>query len=99
MSELKKLQVAEVKGLDDVYVFQICECDAVAAYSLDEAFEWYKELTGLEDQDLYKYDEVKVVDRSESVWSDEYRKEKITVGEIIDRQWNGKPFIAITTEL
>lgn len=102
MSEQNKidgLQIAEVKGLKDVQVFQICECDAVAAYSLDEAFEWYKELTGLEDEDLYKYDDVEVVDWSESVWSDEYRKEKITVGEIIDREWNGKPFIAFTTEL
>jgi GTP1/Obg family GTP-binding protein len=98
-NKIEDLQIAEIKGLQDVQVYRVCECDAVAAYSLEEAFEWYKETTGLEDGDLYTYDDVEIVDKSDSVWSDEDMKEKITVGEIIDREWNGEPFIAISYEV
>lgn len=102
MSEQNKidgLQIAETKGLQDVHVFQVCECDAVAAYSLEEAFEWYKQLTGLESEELYAHDDVEIVDKTIAVWADEYREEKITVDEIINTYWNGEPFIAFTTEL
>ena len=102
MSEQNKidgLQIAEIKGLQDVQVYRICKCDAVAAYSLDEAFEWYKEKTGLEGEELYAYDDVEIIDKSVPVWSDEDMKEKITVGEIINREWNGEPFIAISYEI
>lgn len=37
---MNELTVVEEKGLKDVNVFQVCECDAVVGYSLDEAIEW-----------------------------------------------------------
>lgn len=98
-NKIQELQIAEVKGLQDVQVFQICECDAVAAYFLEDALEWYKELTGLDDADLYNYDDIEIVAKSVSVWDDEDMKEKITVGEIVNRQWNGEPFIVFTSAL
>lgn len=86
-------------NIENVFVYRICECDAVAAYSLEDAIEWYKKFTGVELDELYTYDDVEIVDKSDSVWSDEDMKEKITVGEIINREWNGEPFIAISYEV
>lgn len=95
---MNELIVAEEKGLKDVLVFQICECDAVAAYSQDEAREWYKDQTGLTDDELYSYDEVDIVPLDSEVYEDEERKDKVSVQEIINRYWNGEPFIALSTE-
>lgn len=91
------LEIAEVKGLQDVHVFQICESDAVAAYSQDEAREWYKQVTGLSDDDLYPYDEVEIVSPGYTVRKGEDEPGLITVREIVETYWNGEPFIAITT--
>ncbi|AKO92029.1 hypothetical protein BEH_07900 [Priestia filamentosa] len=92
----QEVEVAEVKGLNDVKVFQLCECDAVAAYSLEEAREWYKNLTGLEDDELYKLSEVSEVSLDMKVRKGEEVEGMITVGQIIQDYWNGEPFIAVT---
>lgn len=94
---MNKLEIVEEKGLQDVHVFQICESDAVAAYSQDEAREWYKGLTGLSDDDLYSYDEVEIVSPEYKVRKGEDEPGLITVREIVETYWNGEPFIAITT--
>lgn len=94
---MEKLEVIEEKGLQDVHVFQICECDAVAAFSQEEARDWYKELTGLTDDDLYSYDEVEIVSNDYKVRKSEDDPELISVQEIIETYWDGNPFIAITT--
>lgn len=94
---MKTLEVIEEKGLKDVHVFQLCEGDAVAAYSQEEASDWYKELTGLSDDDLYGYDEVEIVPPSYEVWEDEERTVMITVKEIVDTYWKGEPFIVFST--
>ncbi|CAM4111944.1 hypothetical protein [Mesobacillus thioparans] len=85
------------KELKDVHVFQLCECDAVAAYTQEEARSWYKELTGLSDEDLYKYEDVEIVSPDYKVRKGEEESELITVGEIVRTYWEGKPFIAIST--
>ncbi|KJD44192.1 hypothetical protein [Paenibacillus terrae] len=94
---MNELQIAETKGLADVHVYQLCECDAVAAYSLEEAKEWYKSLTGLEDSDLYPDDEVEIVSMSYRVYEDEGMGEMITVQEIINNRWQGEPLLAFTS--
>lgn len=94
---MKELVIAEQKGLSNVYVYQLCEDDAVAAYSLEEAKEWYKELTGLSDDELYSDDDVEVIDMSKEVWNDECLTTKTTVREIVNTYWDGEPFIAVTS--
>jgi hypothetical protein len=95
---MNKIEIKEQKGLQDVLVFQICEGDSVAAFSQDEAREWYKELTGLSDDELYDYEDVELVPFDKEVWDGEEKTRKITVKEIVDTYWNGEPFI-VTTEM
>jgi hypothetical protein len=92
------LPKVEEKGLKDVLVFQVCECDSVAAYSCDEAIAWYKEYTGLNDDELHEYDLIETVPFEREVWDGEEKTKRITVREIVDTYWEGKPFI-VTTEL
>ncbi|KAE8560229.1 hypothetical protein [Paenibacillus polymyxa] len=94
---MNELQIAETKGLVDVRVYQICECDAVAAYSLEEAKEWYKSLTGLEDSDLYPDEEVEIVSMNLQVYEDEDKVGMITVREIVNNRWQGEPLLAFTS--
>lgn len=91
------LEIVDEKGLQDVRVFQLCESDAVAAYTQDEAREWYKQLTGLSDDDLYPYDDVEIVSPDYKVRKGEDEPGLITVREIVETYWNGEPFITITT--
>jgi hypothetical protein len=90
------LEIVEEKGLKDVLVFKVCECDSVAAYTLDDALDWYKELTGLNDE-LYEYDEIEVVPFEREVWDGEEKTKMISVREIVNTYWEGKPFI-VTSE-
>lgn len=94
---MQELQIAEEKGLKDVLVFQLCECDAVAAYSQEEARAWYKETTGLTDADLYSVEEVKTVPLNHRVYESEDSMNMVTVQGLLDIHWNGKPFIAFTS--
>ena len=91
------LFTVEEKGLQDVKVFWLCECDAVAAFTLEEARVWYKELTGLTDEELYEDEDVAIVSPDHKVHKGEDDLELITVKEIIETYWDGKPFIAIST--
>jgi hypothetical protein len=96
---MEELKMIEEKGLQDVEVFQVCESEAVAAYSLDEAISYYKDLTGLEDDELYPYEEIEVVPMDRYVRnSEDDDAEMITVQEIVNQYWNGKPFVAVTTD-
>jgi hypothetical protein len=90
------LEIAEEKGLQDVKVFRVCECDAVAAYSQEEAISWYKELTGLSDDELYDYEEVEVMSLDGEHWDDEERTRKRTLKSVVEEYWNGEPFIALS---
>lgn len=91
---MDKLDLVEEKGLKDIQVFQVCECDSVAAYSVEEAVDWYKEFTGLEDDELYELDEIETVSFDKEVWDyDAEEDKKITVREIVNTYWKGIPFI------
>lgn len=96
---MEELKVAEEKGLQDVHVFQICECDAVAAYSLEEAINWYKEITSLSDSDLYEHEDIEIISLDYKVRNSEEDDELISVREIIENHWNGEPFIVCSTDI
>ncbi len=93
---MEKIQIVEEKALQDVRVFRLCEGDAVAAYSYEDAKAWYQNLTGLSDDDLYNEGEVEEFPPSYEVYESEDNFEMITVAEIIARYWDGEPFIAVT---
>ena len=93
---VKTLVVAEEKGLQDVKVFQLCECDAVAAYTLEEAKLWYTKTTGITDDEMYDDEEIEVVSLDSKVRKDEDTADLISVREIVETYWNGEPFIAVT---
>lgn len=84
------------RNLDNVHVFWVCECDAVAALSLDEALEWYKSYTGLEDEDLYDYDEIETIGHEHLVYEEEGSTKKVTVRSILEEIWEGEPVIAVS---
>ncbi|MDQ0091643.1 hypothetical protein J2T12_005083 [Paenibacillus anaericanus] len=94
-----QLKIIAEYGLGDVKVFQICECDAVAAYTLDEAIDYYKELTGVSDEELYHYDEIEIVSPDLKVYEDEERTGLVTVKELVERYWDNKPCIMLSTEV
>ena len=87
----------KIPELDFVYVFRLCDCDAVAARSLEEAIEWYKNLTGLTDDELYDYEDMELVEHCHKVKAIEGGEALISVREILEKYWKGEPFIAVTT--
>lgn len=93
---MEELKVAEEKGLQNVIVFRLCDSDAVAAYSLEEAKAFYKELTGVEEYDLYTDDEVEIFSPEDEIWDDEDRRNKKMLKDVINERWNGVPFIAVS---
>ncbi|EJW19922.1 hypothetical protein M5X17_00365 [Paenibacillus alvei] len=92
-----QLDIADEKGLKDVHVYQLCECDAVAAYSLEEAKAWYLELTGISDGGLYPDWEIEIVPQDVKVYESEDSSKRITLREIIETYFNGEPFIVFST--
>lgn len=82
---------------ENIQVYQLCECDAVAAETLEQAIEWYMVETGLTEDDLYPLDEIELVPMDRKVMADG-EGVLISVQEIINRYWDGKPFRAVTTE-
>ncbi|WP_138755786.1 hypothetical protein [Paenibacillus sinopodophylli] len=89
---------AWVKKVDDkVFVYRLCKCDSVAARSLEEALQWYKDTTGVPDDELYSSEEIEVLSFDYEVY-DEDRKGLMSIQQIIDQHWSGEPFIACSTE-
>ena len=96
---MNELKIAEVKGLRDIKVFQVNECDTVAAYSLSEAKEAYKRITGMDDEEAFYDFEAEERSLDERIWDDEDRKSKSSMREIINQHWNGEPFIVCSTAI
>lgn len=89
-----------MRELKSVQVFWLCECYAVASYSLDEAISWYKESADLRDfylDNLYDYDEIEVISPDYKVQKSEDDTQLISVKEIVEKYWNGTPFMVATT--
>ncbi|MFS0815404.1 hypothetical protein ABC382_00350 [Lysinibacillus sp. 1P01SD] len=89
--------VAKESGVQDVHVFWLREYDAVVAHSLDEAISWYKDFTGLSDDDLYDYNEIEIIPPNYKMQKSEDDTQLISVKEIVEKHWNLKPFIITTT--
>lgn len=82
----------------EVQVYQLCECDAVAAYSLEEARKWYMDLTGLDHNELYSDEEVEIVPMERKVW-DEEQHHYVTVREIVETEFKGSPILVLSMEV
>ena len=85
----------EIEG-KRIRVWQVCECDSVAAETLEEARAWYKNQTGLDDDELYDPEEVEVVSPSYKVRKSEKDSELISVKEIVEEHWLSEPMIVTT---
>jgi hypothetical protein len=94
-----ELMIAEEKGLQGVKVFRVCESDAIAAYSLEEAKNFYKEQTGVKDEELYADHEVEVIPLETKFWNDEKMTHKRTLGEMVEEHWDGEPQFAISWDI
>ncbi|MCK0471413.1 hypothetical protein [Halalkalibacter sp. APA_J-10(15)] len=92
---MEELEIIESKGLEDVRVFRVCECNAVAAYSLDEAIEFYKEDTGVADDELYAYKNIEVIGLENEFYEDEERSVKKKLKDMVSENWDGHPFIVL----
>lgn len=88
----------QVKELLNVKVFQLNECDAVAAFSLEDAKEWYMRETGLDAKEAFYDYEAEEISLDKLIWEDETMKNKISVAQVIEDFWQGVPFIAISSE-
>ncbi|MGF7046372.1 hypothetical protein J2T13_000848 [Paenibacillus sp. DS2015] len=93
---MNKLEVIDEKGLQDVMVFRLCDSDAVAAYSQEEARTFYKELTGVKDDELFTDDEVEIISLDSEIWDDEDKTIKKKLKDVVNEQWDGEPFIAVS---
>lgn len=91
------IRAIKINGSKPIYVFKICESDAVAAHNLDDAIEWYQDLTGALDDELYDYDDVETLELKKEVSTAEDDPTPITIREILIENWKGKPFIAVTS--
>ena len=94
--KIDKLEIVEEKGLQDVKVFRICESDAIAAYSLEEAKSFYKKQTGVSDNEIYADHEVEVIPLETKFWNDEEMTHKRTLREMVEEHWDGKPHFIIS---
>lgn len=83
--------------MSEVKVFQINEYDAVAAKYEEEAKQFYLKLTGLPENEAFP-EEITVVPLDTQVWADETLENKISLSTILESQWSGEPFLALTSE-
>jgi hypothetical protein len=79
--------------IKDVKVFEICDSDAVAARTLEEAIAWYTDHTGIGLEELHEEKDIREIERSYMVWDDETRSRKISVEQILEDYWQDEPFI------
>ena len=93
--KIEELKIVEKKGLQDVKVFRICETDAIAAYSLEEARTFYKKSTGATDEELYDENEVEIIPLETKFWNDEEMSYKKSLQEMLEEGWEGKPQFVI----
>ena len=95
----KSLPMADIQQITEllnVKVFQLNECDAVAAFSLEEAKGWYMKETGLNAKEAFYDYEAEEVPLNTMIWEDEVKTNEIPVSQILEEWWSGKPFIAIS---
>lgn len=85
------------KSIEGVKVWRVCEIEAVAANSFNDAREWYKKVTGLSDDDLYTEEDASEIPFEYEIRESEDNSEMTTVGKVVKQNWKGEPFVAVTT--
>ena len=70
----------------NIFVYRLCDMDAVAAQSLNEAVEFYKEETGLKNEDLYDFNDIEEMDMNSKFYYDESKENKVKLIEIVKEQ-------------
>lgn len=86
----------QLKMVPKVQVFQLNEYDGVAAESLEQAIEFYfSEINDFE-EDLI--DNPRALPMDMKLFDDETRTTQISVNDLIEADWKGKPFYAFSTE-
>lgn len=88
-----------IQETKDVKVFEVNECEAVAAHTLEEAKAWYLQEYEMDELDAFYDHKAQEISKDKLVWYDEERTRKVSVGEIVDLHWNGKPFLVYSTEV
>lgn len=81
----------------DVKVFEICDSDAVAARTVEEAIAWYTDHTGILLEELRKEKDIVEIPRDYKVWDNETMTRKISVDEILSDYWADEPFIVYSS--
>lgn len=83
--------------MENVKVFQLNEFDSVAAFSLEEAKEWYRNETGLSSEEAF-YDYIPHErGMEEKVYTDETCTDMQSLESVVKECWRGEPFIATSS--
>lgn len=90
---LPMADMQNILKIKDVKVFEICDSDAVAARTVEEAIAWYTDHTGIGLEELHEEKDIREVERDYMVWDDETRNRKISVEQILLDYWQDEPFI------
>lgn len=100
LDKMKDLATAYFKEnrLKDVKVFQLNESDAVAAESIEDAKEFYLKTTGLSEDDAFYGEEPVELSLDGLYWEDETRVRKVTLSDMLVKDWKGTPYIILSTE-
>jgi len=86
----------QLKVVPIVQVFQLNDCEAIAAESLEQAIKFYFTEITVYDED--KIDNPHVVPMDYMIFDDEARTTQISISDLIESQWKGNPFYAFATE-
>lgn len=78
-----------------VSVYQVCEDEAVAAKTASEAKQWYKNLTGLNEKDIFGDRDIRRIDLNGVYYVDMDNTKKRLLKDVIEEEWQGEPFIAL----
>lgn len=79
-----------------VQVFRLNDYDGIAAESLEQAIEFY--FSEIMDYEEDMIDNPHALPMDHMIFDDETRTTQISIGDLIESDWKGKPFYAYSTE-
>lgn len=83
---------------EEIGVFEVNEYDAVAAYYVEDAVAYYQSEIDDRPDAVYAIEDIEEVSKNKKVYKDENRDEMETIADVLDRNWNGKPFIVSSSD-
>ena len=84
--------------MENVKVYRLNEYDGVAAETLEQAKEWYLEMTGFIEEEAFDEDEIGELPMDYEVYRDESLQHKQSLKSVIEDRWKGEPFLAFTCD-